>query len=59
MDGTEVLVVEAGHKIINPKTGEEHIVTDNCFVTHGNKLWVTKTTYEAIRHLSDAKVKEF
>lgn len=42
-------VVEAGHQLEDPKTGEKFTVTDETAVFKGDRAWVTQKVYDAIK----------
>ncbi len=47
--GIDVIVVEAGTKIIDDRTGEEVVVDDKTAAGTHDKLYVTKTVWDALK----------
>ena len=48
-NGMHVMVVDAGTKITNERTGEEIVVDDNTIARKGSVIWCTKAVFEELK----------
>lgn len=56
-DGMEIVVVEPGHEMPCPISGETHVVDDGNAVVDGRKVYLTAKHWRALRDLAPAEAK--